>query len=74
MEPWVWAIIGVVPVVAAGIAYSMGAFSTNTPAINQQIDELDRQSREFRGDSIGGRRMKTKKSKSKHRKTKRHSK
>lgn len=78
MEPWIWAIIGGVPVVAVGTAYAMGAFSTNIPAVNQKIAEAQANSTAFTGDddyqSSAGRRKKTKKSKSKHKKTKRHSK
>lgn len=81
MEPWTWAIVGVVPVVAVGAAYAMGAFSTKTAAINEQIENVQRERNAFQGDVdeqgnyIGGKhRKKTKKSKSKHKKTKRHSK
>lgn len=66
-----------IPVVALGAAYGMGAFSTKTAEINQQIKEIQDEQRQFNGDddtAYGGRRKKTKKSKSKHKKTKRHSK
>ena len=80
MEPWVWAIVGVVPVVAVGAAYAMGAFSTDIPGINQKITQAEMAKTAFTGDedesyqSAGRRHKRTKKSKSKHKKTKRHSK
>lgn len=66
-----WAVIGVVPVVAIGAAYSMGAFSTSSPPAPVR-------STSFTGDDewnnmSAGRRKKTKKSKSGHKKTKRRS-
>jgi len=76
MEPWIWGVIAGVPVVAAGIAYSMGAFSTDIPGINEKIRQAEEERTAFTGDddySYGGRRKKTKKSKSKHKKTKRRS-
>jgi hypothetical protein len=70
MEPWMWAIVGAVPVVAVGAAYAMGAFKTDIPGIDAQIAEAQA----FDGDpqtTYGGRRKKTKKSKASHKKTKR---
>ena len=69
MEPWIWGIIAGVPVLAVGAAYAMGAFSTDIPSIDSKI--YDAQS--YQGDVYGGRRKKTKKSKSGHKKTKRRS-
>lgn len=76
MENWMYGLIAV-PVVAVGAAYAMGAFSTKTADINRQIGDIQMESRQFEGDdgtAYGGRRRKTKKSKSKHKKTKKHSK
>jgi hypothetical protein len=76
MEPWIWGVIVGVPVIATGIAYSMGAFSTDTSDINRKIREIEMERTAFTGDDdspYGGRRRKTKKSKSKHKKTKRRS-
>jgi hypothetical protein len=77
MESWIWAIVGVVPVVAVGAAYALGAFSTNIPSINQQIAKTQEVNTAFTGDNeenhLGGKRKKTKKSvmKHKHKKTNR---
>jgi len=63
-----------IPVVAVGAAYAMGAFSTKTAEINQQISQLREEQTAFTGDDntpYGGRRKKTKKSNSKNKKTKR---
>lgn len=76
METWMYGLIAI-PVVAVGAAYAMGAFSTKTAEINQQINAIQEERRQFEGDddtAYGGRRKKTKKSKSKHKKTKKHSK
>jgi hypothetical protein len=79
METWMYGLIAI-PVVAVGAAYAMGAFSTKTAEIQQNINQLQDESRQFEGDvewngpGRGGRRKKTKKSKSKHKKTKKHSK
>lgn len=64
-----WAIVGIVPVVAVGAAYGLGAFSTSAPPSLPA-------STSFTGDDewnrmTAGRRRKTKKSKSGHKKTKR---
>lgn len=69
MEPWIWGVIAGVPILAVGTAYAMGAFSTDIPSINAQISDAQA----FQGDTYGGRRKKTKKSKSGHKKTKRRS-
>jgi hypothetical protein len=69
MEPWIWSVIVGVPIVAVGAAYVMGAFSTDIPMVNAQIADAQA----FQGDTYGGRRRKTKKSKSGHKKTKRRS-
>lgn len=85
-----WAVVGVVPVVAVGAAYAMGAFGTNISSLNKSLSPeysssafarnpkamesaLEEERTAFRGDTYeGGRRTKkTKKSKSKHKKTKR---
>ncbi len=75
MQSWTWAVIGIVPVVAVGAAYALGAFSTNIPSVNQKIQETQEAVTAFNGDTdethLGGRRKKTKKSKQNHKKTKR---
>lgn len=77
MQSWMWGIVAGVPIVAAGVAYSMGAFSTNIPAINQQIKDTTEASTAFTGDTeephLGGRRKhkKTKKAKTGNKKTNR---
>jgi hypothetical protein len=76
METWMYGLLAI-PVVGVGIAYAMGAFSTNTAQLNQQIAQLREEQTAFPGDiemnspTAGGRRKKTKKSKSKNKKTKR---
>lgn len=45
-----WAIVGVVPVVAAGAAYSMGAFSTDLPKLTATKQGIQQSLREFSGD------------------------
>ena len=75
METWMYGLIAI-PVVALGAAYGMGAFSTKTAQINQQIRAIQDEQKQFTGDddtAYGGRRRKTKKLKSKHKKTKRRS-
>jgi hypothetical protein len=37
MEPWMWAIVGVVPVVAVGTAYASGAFSTQNAKLDKAL-------------------------------------
>lgn len=37
MEPWIWAIVGVVPALAVGTAYAMGAFSTDIEGLNKKL-------------------------------------
>jgi len=80
MEPWMWGVAAGVPIVGLGIAYASGAFSTNIPAIDQKIYQENLRRTEFTGDeefatgrstAEGGRRKKTKKAKSNHKKTKR---
>ena len=81
MEPWGWGLIAGVPIIVGGIAYGIWSSSKKNNSL------IDNSSREFRGDSMneglydttygtsytsGGRRKKTNKSKSKHKKTKRH--
>lgn len=69
MEPWIWGVVAGVPILAVGAAYAMGAFSTDIAGVNAQIAD----SQAFTGDTYGGRRKKTKKSKSGNKKTKRRS-
>ena len=78
METWMYGLLAI-PVVALGAAYSMGAFSTNIPAIDAKIANTQaklNEAKEFSGDTeyyqaSAGRKRKTKKSKSKNKKTKR---
>lgn len=74
METWAWILIGLGGIaLAVEGAYLSGVFSTDTAEIDKQIASIQEDRRAFTGDSpyLGGRRKKTKKSKSKHKKTKR---
>jgi hypothetical protein len=73
MQTWMYGLLAI-PVVAVGAAYSMGAFSTKTSELDQRINAIQEERRQFTGDDgtpYGGRRKKTKKSKSGNKKTKR---
>jgi hypothetical protein len=72
MQPWIWGIIAGVPILATGAAYAMGAFSTDksTPLTRSTSFTGDEEYATGR-DMTAGRRKKTKKSKSGHKKTKR---
>jgi len=74
METWAWILIALGSgAVAIQMARSAGAFRTDTSSIDQKIADVQSEQTAFTGDSpyLGGRRKKTKKSKSKHKKTKR---
>jgi hypothetical protein len=73
MEPWVWGIIGIVPVLAVGAAYGMGAFSTDTSMPPRSTSFTGDEGWSTGSDMTAGRRKKTRKSKSSHKKTKRRS-
>lgn len=73
MEPWIWGVIAGVPVLAVGAAYAMGAFSTNIPTMPRSTSFTGDEAYATGSDMTAGRRRKTKKSKSGHKKTKRRS-
>ena len=73
MEPWIWGIIAGVPVLAVGAAYAMGAFSVDTSAPPRSTSFMGDKEYATGRDMTAGRRKKTKKSKSGHKKTKRRS-
>jgi hypothetical protein len=37
MQSWIWATIVGVPIIAAGAAYAMGAFSTDISGVNKKL-------------------------------------
>jgi hypothetical protein len=37
MQPWIWATIIGIPVLATGAAYAMGAFSTDISGVNKKL-------------------------------------
>lgn len=71
MQSWVWAIIGGVPLLAVGTAYAMGAFSTSSPVVPRSTSFMGDEAYATGLEMSGGRRKRTKKSKSGLKKTKR---
>lgn len=73
MQTWAWGLIIGAPILAVGAAYAMGAFSTSTPTLPRSTSFMGDEAYATGSDMTAGRRKKTKKSKSGHKKTKRRS-